>query len=181
MSAIPLTAPTRPASRHAEPAQPQNRQTGRVDGEADQATSPARRHFRVTPLDLVDVLVYVVVLNLAVEFVPSVLSETFTLTLLTAVLLKVVLELVLLAKRAIMRRLRSAKSPGARVLAVATLLLVLPGSKFLVLELVHLIFGDAVQLGGFFPVTGLIVVLMLARGGIRLLFRGYEMEAPAKG
>ena len=33
----------------------------------------------IAPADVVDVLVYVVVLNLAVEYVPSVISEGFTL------------------------------------------------------------------------------------------------------
>jgi len=47
---------------------------------------------RLAPVDVVDVFVYVVVLNLAIEFVPEVISETFTLSLLTAVLLKAVLE-----------------------------------------------------------------------------------------
>lgn len=145
-------------------------------------TAPAWREgaprsgVRLTPIDLVDVLVYVVVLNLAIEFFPSVISETFTLSLLTAVLLKVVLELVLLVKNAIKRRLRSASKVGERILAVATLLVVLPASKLVVLELVALIFGDSVQLGGFFLVTGLIVVLMLARGGVRLIFRDYRGE-----
>ena len=41
---------------------------------------------------VVDVFVYVVVLNLFVEYFPKVISETFTLSLLTAVLLKAVLE-----------------------------------------------------------------------------------------
>ena len=41
---------------------------------------------------VVDVFVYVVVLNLFVEYLPVVISETFTLSLLTAVLLKGVLE-----------------------------------------------------------------------------------------
>jgi hypothetical protein len=43
------------------------------------------------------------------------------------------------------------------------------GSKFVVLELVALLFGDRVSLGGFFSVTGLIIVLMLARFGVRTL------------
>ena len=41
---------------------------------------------------VVDVFVYVVVLNLFVEYLPQVISETFTLSLLTAVLLKGVLN-----------------------------------------------------------------------------------------
>jgi hypothetical protein len=40
--------------------------------------------------DVVDVFVYVVVLNLFIEYFPAVISESFTLSLLTAVLLKTV-------------------------------------------------------------------------------------------
>ena len=47
--------------------------------------------------------------------------------------------------------------------------MVLAGSKFVVLTLEDLIFGDAVTLGGFFSVTALIVVLLLARSGVRRL------------
>ena len=32
-----------------------------------------------------------------------------------------------------------------------------------------LVFGDAVSLGGFIPVTGLVICLMLARAGVRWL------------
>ena len=49
--------------------------------------------------DVVDVFVYVVVLNLFVEYLPAVISETFTLSLLTAVLLKAVLEVVVAVKK----------------------------------------------------------------------------------
>jgi len=118
-------------------------------------------------LDVVDVFVYVVVLGLTVQLLPGVLSESFALTLLTALLLKVILELVLAAKSRVIARIRSAGSTAARVVAVATLLLILPGSKLFVLWAVDVAFGDAVRLGGFFSVTGLIVVLMLARGGVR--------------
>lgn len=57
-----------------------------------------RARWGLDPLHLVDVLVYVVVLNLAIEYLPSVISETFTLSLLTAIVLKLVLELVRSAK-----------------------------------------------------------------------------------
>ncbi|WP_235558960.1 hypothetical protein [Microbacterium sp. Leaf161] len=82
-------------------------------------------------------------------------------------LLKVVLEGVLYVKKRIMARIRGTHSRWVRVLNVAALLLVLPGSKFLVLEIVAWVFGDAVYLGGFLQVTALIIVLMLARGGVR--------------
>lgn len=124
---------------------------------------------RPDPADVVDVFVYVVVLNLAVQFVPEVVTETFTLSLLTALLLKVVLELVLLVKNRLKGRVRSATTIAGKVGAGVVLWLVLVSSKVAVLELVAVMFGDRVSLGGFWAVTGLIVVLMLSRLGVRTL------------
>jgi hypothetical protein len=129
---------------------------------------------RISPIDLVDVFVYLVVLGVFIQLFPAVLSETFLLALLTAILLKVVLEIVLRVKKRIVTRIRTGTKSAVRVVNVVALVLVLPGSKFLVLELVAVVFGDAVQLGGFLPVTILIIVLMLARGGMRRLLAGTE-------
>lgn len=118
-------------------------------------------------VDLVDVFVYLVVLGLFIQLFPDVISETFLLALLTAIQLKVVLEVVLFAKKGILARVRGARTRLIRTVNVAALVLVVPGSKFLVLALVDLVFGDAVQLGGFLPVTALIFVLVLARAGVR--------------
>jgi hypothetical protein len=126
-----------------------------------------RRRDLVSPLDLVDVLVNVVVLNLAVQFVPSVITETFTLSLLTAVLLKVVLEVVVAGKGVVVSRLRAATTPLGKVGAGMALWLVAVGSKFLVLELVAVVFQGSVQLGGFVPVTLLIVTLLVSRTLVR--------------
>ncbi|MBT2476396.1 hypothetical protein J7E68_17900 [Microbacterium sp. ISL-103] len=118
-------------------------------------------------VDLVDVFVYLVVLGLFIQLFPDVISETFLLALLTAILLKAVLEVVLFVKKSILRRVRGARTRLVRAVNVAALVLIIPGSKFLVLALVDLVFGDAVRLGGFLPVTALIFVLMLARAGVR--------------
>lgn len=118
---------------------------------------------------LVDIFVYVVVLNLFVEYFPNVLSETFTLSLLTAVLLKGVLEVVLVAKNRVKVRFKGASTPGGKVVAGLMLWAVLFGSKFVVLEVVGLVFGSRVSLGGFVSVTLLVVVLLLSRAGVRHL------------
>ncbi|MEZ5118070.1 MAG: hypothetical protein R2737_17555 [Candidatus Nanopelagicales bacterium] len=120
---------------------------------------------------VVDLSVYVVVLNLYVEYLPQVISETFTLSLLTAVLLKVVLELVLVVKKKVAARFRAASTTRGRVVAALLLWLLLVASKFLVLEAVALVFGDRVSLGGFWSVTTLVITLMLARAGVRVLLR----------
>ena len=132
---------------------------------------------------VVDVFVYVVVLNLFVEYLPKVISETFTLSLLTAVLLKVVLEIVVAAKNRVKARFRQASTPTGKAAAAVLLWAVLFGSKFLVLEVVALVFGDRVHLGGFFSVTLLILALLLSRwsspGWMTVLMARMTRLAPA--
>lgn len=130
---------------------------------------------------VVDVFVYVVVLNLFVEYLPQVLSETFTLSLLTAVLLKVVLEVVVAAKNRVKARFREASTPIGKVVAAFLLWVVLFGSKFLVLEAVALVFGERVSLGGFFSVTLLILVLLLSRAAVRRLLQRPHQRALSQG
>ena len=131
---------------------------------------------RLRPIDLVDVFVYLVVLGVFSELFPRVISETFLLALLTAILLKVVLELVLVVKKRVVARIRAAQTPVGRVVNALSLVLVMAGSKFLVLELTALAFGDFVQLGGFFSVTALILTLMLAHAGVRYLLARTDQE-----
>ena len=133
----------------------------------DEATPVERRAAAV-----VDVFVYVVVLNLFVEYLPVVISETFTLSLLTAVLLKAVLEVVVLAKKRVVTRFRQADTPTGKVVAGFLVWAVVFGSKFLVPEAVALVFGSRVSLGGFFSVTALILTLLLSRAGVRRLLQG---------
>lgn len=124
---------------------------------------------RARSSDVVDVFVYIVVLNLAIEYVPSVISESFSLSILTAILLKIALEIVLVGKNFVMTRLKGASLVRQRALWAAVLWILAAGSKILVLEVVALVFGDRVSLGGFIPVTGLVICLMLARAGVRWL------------
>ena len=126
--------------------------------------------------DVVDVFVYIVVLNLAIEYVPSVISESFTLSILTAILLKLALEIVLAAKGLILTRLKGASLPRQKAAWAVVLWVLAAGSKVLVLEIVALVFGDSVSLGGFLPVTGLVICLMLARAGVRWLL--YDSSRP---
>jgi hypothetical protein len=131
--------------------------------------APLRRWIRARPADVIDLFVYVVVLNLAIEYTPSVISESFTLSLLTAALLKIALELVTLLKSKILTRLRAADTRRAKLAAAVSLWVVAAGSKLVVLELVDLVFGDAVSLGGFISVTLLVVALLASRAAVRRL------------
>ena len=124
---------------------------------------------RLDPAHVVDLFVYVVVLNLAAQLVPTIITESFGGSLLTALLLKLVLEVGVAVKTRGLAGLRSPGRPLVRAINGLTLVVLLPGSKLLILQLEHLLLGDRVSLGGFWPVTGLIVVLMAARRGVRAL------------
>jgi len=130
---------------------------------------------------VVDVFVYVVVLNLFVEYLPVVISETFTLSLLTAVLLKGVLEVVVAAKKRVVTRFRQASTPTGKVVAAFLVWAVVFGSKFLVLEVVSLVFDSRVSLGGFFSVSLLILVLLLSRAAVRRLLQRPHQRAQVQG
>ena len=127
------------------------------------------RWLRAHSGDVVDFFVYVVVLNLAVEHVPGVISEGFTLTLLTALLLKIALELVLVVKARVVARFKAASTRVGKVGSALLVWAVAVGSKLVVLELVDVVFGSSVSLGGFVSVTLLVLTLLLSRAGVRRL------------
>ncbi len=127
---------------------------------------------RVRAVDVVDVFVYLVVLGLFTQFFPNVITESFIVSLLTAVLFKLALEVISVLKTRILDRVRTAPTTARKVLNTGLLLVLGAGSKAAILWLTDLVFGDTVQLGGFLSVTLLIVVLMAARFGIRLLVDG---------
>ena len=89
---------------------------------------PVRRWLRARPADVIDLFVHVVVLNLAIEYVPTVISESFTLSLLTALLLKIALEVVLVLKGRVIARLRAATTRRARAAAALALWVVAAGA-----------------------------------------------------
>ena len=142
---------------------------GAASAESRRRRGPIRRWARARPADVIDVFVYVVVLNLAIEYTPSVISESFSLSLVTAVLLKIALELVILLKGRIVARLRAADTRRGKLAAATLLWVVAAGSKLVVLELVDIVFGDAVSLGGFVSVTLLVVALLVSRAAVRRL------------
>ena len=149
--------------------------TGEGEPDAGDEPGPRRdpvRAWLVThPADVIDVFVYVVVLNLAIQYLPAVISETFTLSLLTAALLKVTLELVLLIKGVVLARLRAATTRPGAVISALMLWVVAAGSKLVVLWLIDIAFGGSVSLGGFIPVTLLVVALLASRAAVRRLLR----------
>ena len=141
-------------------------------GETRPRRGPLRAWVVAHPADVIDLFVYVVVLNLAIQYLPAVISETFTLSLLTAGLLKVTLEFVLVVKGAVLARLHGATTWLAKTTSALMLWVVAAGSKLVVLWLIDIVFGGSVSLGGFIPVTLLVLALLVSRAGVRRLLYG---------
>ena len=110
---------------------------------------------------------YLVVLGTFTQLFPQVLSETFLASVITAILLKVVLEAVVWVKTRVVNRIKKTDTVRVKVVSAVGLALLGGGSKALILWLTDLVLGDAVYLGGFWSVTLLVVILMLARAGVR--------------
>ena len=105
-----------------------------------------------------DVLIYILVLNLFVEYNAKIVIDSFTISIFTALLLKILLEIILQLEHKV-----SAAFKAYKVLRILLVWLILFGSKFLILEIVDIVFGEHVQLGKFLDVILLVITLMVAR------------------
>jgi hypothetical protein len=117
-----------------------------------------------------DVLVYVIVLNLFVEYSDAIVIDSFTISIFTAVVLKLLLDVIVAAEHRVSDFFAERRRPISRVARVMTVWLILLSSKFLILEVVDLIFGDHVELGGFLKVMVLVAVMVVAQRSLRRLY-----------
>jgi hypothetical protein len=140
-------------------------------------SAPAEGRISVTPRQasfvswVSDVLLFVVVINLFVQYAPQVIIESFSISILTAVLLKLMLDAILGLERRTSAWFASRQGAVSTILGAATTLLILFLSKFVILAITDIVFGDAVTLGGFVDVVVLILTMILARKGLSLVYR----------
>lgn len=125
-----------------------------------------------------DVLVYIVVLNLFVEFNDRIVIDSFWISILTAVLLKLLLDVILSVEHRVSDWFGVREGSVWRVGSVLAAWGILFLSKFVILEVVDLVFGDHVELGKLLDVIVLVIALMVAR---ELLARAYAALAPTEG
>ena len=111
----------------------------------------------------IDILVYIVVLNLFVEYLPSVIIESFTVSILTAILLKAMLEII---TRLELRVLHWFKQREGRKYWIVGLIIgesIIFIGKIVILLVVDLVFEEDVQLGGLIEVIVLVVAMVVVR------------------
>ena len=98
------------------------------------------------------------ILNLFVQFVPKVITESFTISIFTAVVLKLLIEVIARLEHRIRGWFDQREGRVWRALGVATMFSILFLSKFVVLEVIDIIFGDRASLGGFIEVVALVLI-----------------------
>ena len=132
---------------------------------------------RITPQQLAFVgwtmtlLAFIVVLNAWVEINDKVIIDSFILSIATAAVLLGLVVLILRFEHRTKQWFASHEGAIYRVLGPASTLLILFLSKFAILEVVDIIFGDHVELGGLLDVIVLTLLLIASQKGMVAVWR----------
>jgi len=137
-----------------------------TDSETLTVTSAQHRFLKA----MGDVLIYIVVLNLFVEFVDAVVIDSFYISILTAILLTALLDVLVIVEQKVHGYFESKGTAFFNVVGIVAVFLILFTSKLLILEIVNLVFGDHVELGHFIDVLLLIISMMAARRLVQVIY-----------
>ena len=105
------------------------------------------------------ILIDLTVLNLFDEYWDYVVIESFTISLLAALLLQVLLQITLRVEHRIAAFFKAKAGAAAKVMRVLSAWAVLFGSKFLILEAINIAFGDQVLFKG--PYHGIVAFIVV--------------------
>jgi hypothetical protein len=118
-----------------------------------------------------EVLVDIVVLNLFVEYVHTIVIDSFTISVLTALLMKLAIDAVKGLEHRVAGYFRTKQGLVWRALGLISVFSILFLSKFAILELVNIVFGDHVELGHFIEIVALILTMLAGSALLRFVFR----------
>jgi hypothetical protein len=118
-----------------------------------------------------EVLVDIVVLNLFVEFVHTIVIDSFSISILAALLLKLMVDAVKGLEHAVSAYLAARDGVAWKLVRYLAVWLILFASKFVMLEAVNFVFGDHVELGSFIEIVGLIVTMLAANAALLAVYR----------
>lgn len=119
---------------------------------------------------LTEILVYIVVLNLFVEYVHAVVIESFSVSVVTAVLLWLILGAMVRLERRVSDYFRRKTGVLPRVLRYLCVWAILFVSKFVILEVVGFVTAGRAALGHFFEVVAIVLALMAAEALLRWIY-----------
>jgi hypothetical protein len=118
-----------------------------------------------------EVLLDIVILNLFVEYIHTIVIDSFAISVLTAVLLKLAIDAVKGLEQRVAGYFRAKEGTAWRALGLVAVWSILFLSKFVILEAVNIVFGEHVELGHFIEIVAIIVTMLVANALMRLVFR----------
>ncbi len=118
-----------------------------------------------------EVLLDIVILNLFVEYIHTIVIDSFAISVLTALLLKLAIDAVKGLERRVAGYFQSKEGAVWRALGLMAVFSILFLSKFAILEAVNIVFGDHVQLGHFVEIVAIILTMLAASALMRFVYR----------
>jgi hypothetical protein len=152
-----------------------------TESTSSEAVAPTRAQQRFTSW-VSDVLVYIVVLNLFVEFVDTIVIDSFWISILTAVLLKLLLDALTGVEHRVAGFFKARDGRIYTILGSLSFFSILFLGKLFILEAVNFVFGDHVELGHFIEIVALILGMMLSRWALQFVYEKLgSVDTPATG
>jgi cell division protein FtsL len=116
------------------------------------------------------VLLNIVVLGLFVEYSDSIVIDSFTIAIFAAVVLKALVDVTLGLEHRARNFFRRRGGTVNRVLGIVTAMAILFSSKFVILEVIDIIFKDDVEIDGFIPLVLLIITMIVAERVVQVVY-----------
>lgn len=108
------------------------------------------------------ILVDLVVLSLIAEFSDYIFIESFSIALMVAILLQLLLKVTIAGEHKLANYFKSKPGTAPKVYRAITTYIILVGSKIIMLEAVNIVFGDAINFSG--PFDGIVAFFALIFG-----------------
>jgi FlaA1/EpsC-like NDP-sugar epimerase len=126
-------------------------------------------------------LMYIVILNLFVKYVDAVVIDSFTISIFTSVVLLAMLVTILGLEHRVHAFFDARKGTAWRIGSTIATLGILFLSEFVILEVIDIVFGEHVDLGGFVEIIIIVITLILAqKGGVYVWRKLGDPTAGAK-
>ncbi len=118
-----------------------------------------------------DLLIYIIILNLFAQYSSAIYFETFTISIFTAVVLKALLNSIVNLEHYVADFFKRFIGNFARYTSYVTAFLILFLSKFLILEIIDIIFREKVEIHGFIPFVVMIITMIVTRKIIERIYK----------
>ncbi len=110
-----------------------------------------------------DLFIYIVILNIFIEYSWGFYIDSFTISIFTAFVLKASMNVVFKVEHRITKFFKGKEGGFNKILYVMSVWGVVFLSKFVILEIIDVIFGDHVEISSFISLILLIVTMMVSK------------------